>query len=63
MLLTKLITESAAAEILNISVNTLKKHRCTKRGLPYVKIERLVRYDIDEINRYLSDNTILPERK
>ena len=63
MLLTKLITESAAAEILNISVNTLKKHRGTKRGLPYVKIERLVRYDIDEINRYLSDNTILPERK
>ena len=63
MLLTKLITESAAAEILNISVNTLKKHRGTKRGLPYVKIERLVRYDIDEINRYLSDNTILPERQ
>tara|TARA_R110000765_G_scaffold210493_1_gene315689 strand:+ start:138 stop:329 length:192 start_codon:yes stop_codon:yes gene_type:complete len=63
MLLTKLITESAAAEILNISVNTLKKHRCTKRGLPYVKIERRVRYDLADINRYLSDNTILPERQ
>lgn len=58
-----LLTETEVAEMLNISVNTLKKHRGNKRGLPYVKIERLVRYDIDEINRYLSDNTILPERK
>ena len=46
-----LLTETEVAEMLNISVNTLKKHRCTKRGLPYVKIERRVRYDLDEINR------------
>ena len=58
-----LLNETEVAEMLNISVNTLKKHRCTKRGLPYVKIERRVRYDLADINRYLSDNTILPERQ
>ena len=58
-----LLTETAVAEMLNISVHTLKKHRGTKRGLPYVKIERRVRYDLADINRYLSDNTILPERQ
>jgi excisionase family DNA binding protein len=48
-----LITTSQAAELLGISPYTLERDRWAGARIPYIKIGRSVRYDPDEIERYL----------
>jgi len=40
---------------------TLRSHRHLRRGLPYVKVGHLVRYDCVEVEKYLAERTIRPE--
>lgn len=49
-----LIDEHAAAEMLGLSVKTLQRWRWAGRELPYVKLGNAVRYDVADLETYIS---------
>ena len=53
-------TTEAAAEYLSISVAALKKWRWEGSGPPYVKFERVVRYQQSDLDCWLSQNKVVP---
>jgi len=54
----ELIDEIAAAAHITVAPATLRVWRCTGRyNLPFVKVGRLVRYRISDLDRFLRDRT------
>ena len=51
--LQELLTSEQVSEITGLSVETLAQWRSQRRGLPYLKIGRAVRYDPAEVRTYL----------
>ncbi len=51
--LTELLTAEQVAELTSLSLDTLAQWRSQKRGIPYLKIGRAVRYDPAEVQAYL----------
>ncbi len=51
--LTDLLTAEEVSAITGLSVETLAQWRSQKRGLPYLKVGRAVRYDPGEVQAYL----------
>jgi excisionase family DNA binding protein len=51
--LPELLTPEEVAEITGLSLDTLAQWRSQRRGVPYLKIGRAVRYDPAEIQAYL----------
>lgn len=58
----QVVDEHKAAEILCKSVQTLRNERHIRKGCPYVKLGRSVRYLISDLQKYLLKNRIDPER-
>ena len=56
----RLFTEKEVSVITEIPVMTLRSHRHLRRGLPFVRIGNLVRYDLVEVEKFLMDQTIKP---
>ena len=57
-----LLTNEQAADFLGIAPNSLAVWRTTKRySLPYVKVGRLVKYRLDDLNAFLESRTISSE--
>jgi hypothetical protein len=56
----ELLTECETAELLRLSQGTLRYWRRIRerRGPPFVKIERLVRYRVGDLNAYLRKRTV-----
>jgi len=52
----KLLKPKEAAELLNISSKTLANHRALGSGLPYFKINGVIRYKIDAVERFINKN-------
>jgi len=53
-----LLSPNEASLILGISPDTLAVWRCTKRyDLPYIKVGRLVRYSLDDIEAFIKSRT------
>jgi excisionase family DNA binding protein len=48
-----LLTPEAVAELTGLPVGTLAQWRSQKRGIPYLKIGRTVRYDPMDVQVYL----------
>jgi len=48
-----LLTPEEVAAITSLSLDTLAQWRSQKRGIPYLKIGRVVRYDPAEVEAYL----------
>jgi excisionase family DNA binding protein len=48
-----LLTPEEVAGITGLSIDTLAQWRSQRRGLPYLKIGRAVRYDPAEVQAYL----------
>lgn len=48
-----LLTPEKVAEITGLSIDTLAQWRSQRRGLPYLKIGRAVRYDPADVQSYL----------
>ncbi len=48
-----LLTPEEVAEMTGLSLDTLAQWRSQKRGIPYLKIGRAVRYDSSDIQMYL----------
>lgn len=47
------LTAEQVAEMMGLSTETLAQWRSQGRGLPYLKIERAVRYDPADVQAYL----------
>ena len=56
------ISETEAARILGLAVQTLRNWRCQSRGPKYLKLGRAIKYDIYEIEKYMHEHTIDPEK-
>jgi phage terminase Nu1 subunit (DNA packaging protein) len=57
----KYINEKKVAEITEIGVQTLRNDRHLRRGLPYVKKGRTVRYSLADVIAYMESHKIKPE--
>ena len=58
------LTAEQVAEMMGLSPETLAQWRSQGRGLPYLKIERAVRYDPADVQAYLEGCRVLsPFRK
>jgi hypothetical protein len=57
------VDEYEAGKIMDRGVQTLRNDRHLRKGCPYVKIGRSVRYLLNDIHEYLLKNRIDPEAK
>jgi len=55
----KLLTETEASKLLNVSLSKLRRDRSLGIGLPFTRIGRTVRYSEDDITDYLKKNTVM----
>ena len=53
-------TEKQASEILSIPLQTLRKWRCLRQQIPFVKLGRSVRYRLADLENFLNSKTIQP---
>jgi excisionase family DNA binding protein len=51
--LSELLTAEQIATVTSLSVETLAQWRLQKRGIPYLKVGRVVRYDPADVQTYL----------
>jgi hypothetical protein len=58
----QVIDEYEAAKVLRKSVQTLRNERHLRRGCPYLKLGRSVRYRVDDLLNYLEKHRIDPEK-
>jgi len=56
----KVLDEHEAAAYIGVSVYTMQKWRSERRGPPFKKFERCVRYSPEELDRYLEEATVKP---
>lgn len=55
----KLLTSEEASEMLGLQPNTLNVWRATNRyHLPFVKVGRLVRYRLSDINDFIENRLV-----
>jgi excisionase family DNA binding protein len=52
-----LLGTKEASEYLGISINTLYAWTSQKR-ISYIKVGRLVKFDLEDLNQYITSNTI-----
>ncbi len=52
-LLPDLLTPEEVAELTGLSTETLAQWRSQRRGIPYLKVGRCVRYDPADVHEYL----------
>ena len=52
------LTEKQVAKFSGISVSTLRAHRQARKGIPYAKFGRLVRYSLADVAEFLKQRRI-----
>ena len=55
---TRWLNENEVAKITGLSVHTLRAHRLKRKGIPYSKIGRAVRYSIEDVLKFMEQNRI-----
>ena len=56
----KLVNEKEAAKMMKRAVQTLRNDRHKRRGCPYIKVGRSVRYLLSDIHNFLREHRIDP---
>jgi hypothetical protein len=56
------VDEHQVARILGKSVQTLRNERHLRKGCPYLKLGRSVRYRIEDVIGYMEKHRIDPEK-
>lgn len=59
----QLIDEKNLSKILGKSLQTLRNDRFLKKGVPYFKIGRSVRYSLDDVEKYIEKSKIDFEKR
>jgi hypothetical protein len=54
----KLINTQQLSEMLQIQPSTINKARVMRTGIPFVKINRSVRYRLSDVFSYLNSNRV-----
>ena len=54
------VNEKTASAMIGLSIQTLRNDRSMRRGLPYLKVGRSVRYLVADVEAYLMANRIDP---
>jgi len=54
----QLLSEKNLAKQLDLTVAKLRRDRFEKRGLPYTKIRKAVRYDLEKVKKFLEENSV-----
>jgi excisionase family DNA binding protein len=57
----ELLTSLEVAQILRVSVATIKRWRREKTGPTHIVVGGLIRYRRADVNAYLRENTVVPE--
>ena len=52
----KLLTETEVAQKLEVTKPCLRRWRHERRGLPYVRVGRLVRYEPQAVEEFIAKN-------
>lgn len=52
----KLMTEAEVAEKLEVTKPCLRRWRHERRGLPFVRVGRLVRYEPQAVEQFIAQN-------
>jgi hypothetical protein len=55
------VRDVKAAKICCVAVQTLRNWRCQRKGPPYIKIGRSVRYRVNDLLDYLENHRVDPE--
>ena len=55
------VNEKKVSEITGRALPTLRNDRHTRRGIPYCKIGRSVRYALSDVIFYMESRKIVPE--
>lgn len=53
-----LVSEQAAAKLLGCSVHTLRSWRTKRTMLPWVRVGRLVRYAVTDIENFINSGKV-----
>jgi len=57
----RLITEKELSQITGRALSTLRNDRHRARGIPYLKLGRSVRYNLEDVYKYLKSKKIETE--
>jgi hypothetical protein len=55
------IKEEKVSEITGLKLPTLRNHRHLRKGIPYIKIGKSVRYDPEDVYNFMEKRRIYPE--
>lgn len=58
---TKYVTEKFVSRLTGIALSTLRNDRFYKRGIPYVKFRRSVRYNLKDVIEFMESHKIQTE--
>jgi len=56
--ISNLITEHEAAKMTGLSVSTLRAWRNQKKGFPYVRLGKSIRYSPVAMQKWIAQNTV-----
>jgi len=54
----RLLTAEQVADILGVTPPTLANWRCRRHGPAYVRVGRLARYRVDDVEAYIQSRTV-----
>ena len=57
------LTEVEVSELTKLSLSTLRAHRFYRKGMPYSKVGRSVRYSLVDVAYFMASHRIVTERK
>ena len=57
------LTEKQVSELTGLSIYTLRGNRFERKGIPYIKAGRAVRYCLDDILQYMESNKVQTKAK
>ena len=59
----KLLSDKDVEVLYGLNARTLQRNRVDKIGLPYHKIGKLVKYHVDDIEKYLEQNRVVQNER
>jgi predicted DNA-binding transcriptional regulator AlpA len=59
---TRYINENQLADLTGIALSTLRNNRSKGQGIPYIKLGRSVRYDLQDVIEFMEAHKIRTEK-